>query len=162
MGSASGEVIYQPAVYSPEKELACFGFFPGSADVIEDPFDLGGAEIRIDQQACGFLDMGSESFVSRQFFAVIRSAAALPDYRVIDRLARIPVPDYSGLALVGYPDDRNVLCIERCFFQAALHSIQLRGEYFLGVMFDPGRLREFLREFLLRYCDGVQILVIDY
>src|SRR4029079_13571138 len=76
-------------------------------------------------------------------------APVLPDDRFVDGLAALPVPDNGGLALVGDADGRDVggrggRLGERCFFRFDGGAPQI-----FGLMLDPARSREMLREFLL-------------
>src|SRR6267378_38979 len=82
-----------------------------------------------------------------------RGPAVLPDDRVVDRLASLPVPEDGRLTLIGDADARqifqgNILLLKRF----ARHSA-LRLEDFLRVVLDPAGLRIDLADFALRGAD---------
>src|SRR3984893_2094885 len=85
-----------------------------------------------------------------QGVADVGGAAVLPYDRASDRLSGGAFPQHSRLALIGDPD-RSQLATGDCRLgQRFAHDSRLRRPDFIRVMLDPARLREVLREFLLR------------
>ena len=80
-------------------------------DMVEQPGDLGGREIRIEHQA-GFLRDRGLMPGRAQRRAGVGGAAVLPDDGVVDRPAVDAIPDDRGLALVGDADAGDVLGAE--------------------------------------------------
>ena len=79
-----------------------------AAHVVQQPRDLGAAEVGIDHQA-GALAHQALGAHLLQLGALRRGTPVLPDDGVVDRLAGLPVPDDGGLALVGDADAHHVL-----------------------------------------------------
>src|SRR5262245_19120503 len=102
----------KPGVDRAERELAALGARARTRDVVEDPGDLGAAEVRIDDQA-GPLAHQAFGADLLQLGALRRGAAVLPDDRVVDRLPGLAVPHDRGLALVGDAEPHHFL--ERYF-----------------------------------------------
>jgi hypothetical protein len=65
-------------------------------------------------------------------------------------LPRGAVPDDRGLALVGDADRGDVFRLQPGLFQRLAANRDRRGPDVLGLVLDPARGREMLREFLLR------------
>ena len=104
---AAGEAPEQEGVDGAEGELAGLGQRARALDVVEQPGDLGGREIGIEQQP----GLGRDHrLVARllQRAADVGRAPVLPDDGAVDGLARAPVPDEAGLALVGDADGGDV------------------------------------------------------
>src|SRR5205823_8752275 len=101
--SAAGELPDEPGVDRPAHELAGFGPFLRTGDLIQDPPDFRAGEVRVDHEPGAFADEllmpgRTESFADR------RARPALPDDRRVDRATRRAFPYYGRLALVGDPD----------------------------------------------------------
>jgi len=75
--------------------------------MVEDPLQLGGRKIGIDQQPGARGDPVAMPGLA-QFGAEIGGAPVLPDDGIMDRRARGPVPDKRGFALVGDADGGDV------------------------------------------------------
>ena len=101
---AAGQVPDQEAVDGPGGQLAGLGPLPGAGDVVEQPGDLGGREVRVEHQAGPLGDPGAAVAVP---LAEVGRPAVLPDDRRADRLAGLPVPDDRRLALIGQADGRD-------------------------------------------------------
>ena len=87
VNSAAGELPEQPGVDGAEREFAGFGKRARAANVFENPGNLGGGEIGIDEQARALLDERAVTFAP-EALAEIGGAAILPDDRVVDGLTR--------------------------------------------------------------------------
>ena len=83
-------------------------FRPRARDMVEQPGDLGGGEIGIEQQSGARCDQGLVSLLS-QCGAGVRGAPVLPDDCIVDGAAGRAVPDDRGLALIGDADRGDVL-----------------------------------------------------
>ncbi|KFF36021.1 hypothetical protein G039_0306770 [Pseudomonas aeruginosa VRFPA01] len=103
MGAATGQAPEQEAVDGAEAQLAAFGALAGTGHVVEDPAQLGGGEIRIDQQPGARTDVRLVAG-GLEFGAVVGGTAVLPDDGRVDQVAAGGVPDQRGLALVGDTD----------------------------------------------------------
>ena len=104
---AACEAPDQERVDGAEGQVAGLGERARPFDVIEQPGDLGGREIGIQQQA----GLGRHGrLVPRAFQAAahLRRASVLPHDGAVDGPACTPVPDDAGLALVGDADGGNV------------------------------------------------------
>ena len=105
---AAGQAPEQEAVDGAEGELAALGGGARARRVVEQPGDLGGGEIGVDDEAGRRRDRGSCA-LGLQPRATLGGAPVLPDDRVGDRLAGLALPDDRGLALVGDADRRQIL-----------------------------------------------------
>ena len=104
---AAGEPPDQEGVDGAEGEMAGLGERARALHVVEQPGDLGGREIGVEQQA----GLGRDHRLvpgALQRAAHVGGAPVLPDDGAVDRLARAPVPDDAGLALVGDADGGDV------------------------------------------------------
>ena len=111
MHSAAGQPPQQEGVDGAEGEMAVLGARARALDVVEQPGDLGGGEIGIEQQP----GLGRDRRLVPcllQRPAHVGRASVLPDDGAVDRLAAAPVPDEAGLALVGDADGGNVAGVE--------------------------------------------------
>ena len=103
MHAPAGQVVDQETVDGAEAQLATLGPRAGPRHMVEDPGDLGGGEIGVDQQAgLGAYQLGMAG--GHQLLAERRGAAVLPDDGTVDRFAGGAVPHHGGLALVGDAD----------------------------------------------------------
>src|SRR5205807_8845893 len=94
-----------------------------------------------------------------QLCTEICAAPILPDDRVVDRLAALPVPKDGGFALVGDADRRQLLQRDARLAQRFARHVALRLEDLLRVMLDPAGLRIDLPQFALRGADRGAFLV---
>ena len=147
--TASGQPPQQIAIDGAEHQFAAAGAFARARHVVEDPGDFGAGEIGIDDQAGLGRDRRLVAFIL-QFGADIGGAAVLPDDGAVHRLPRGAVPHHGGLALVGDADRGDVLGRQAGLFQRLAADRDRRGPDVLGLVLDPARGREMLREFLLR------------
>src|SRR5207248_8601910 len=118
-------------------------------NLVEQPRDLGAAEVGIDHEPGAFGDetLGADLLELR---AHRRRAPVLPDDRVVDRLAGLPVPDDRRLALVRDADRHHVLERDVRFAHHLARGLALRGENLLRIVLDPARLRINLAKLALR------------
>ena len=118
-------------------------------DAIEQPGDLAGGKIRIEQQPGLGPDLQLMA-AGAQGFAHRGGAPVLPDDGVVDRLAGRPVPDHRRFALVADADAGDVFCGKAGFRHGLAHGGHNRAPDFLRVVLDLARRRIDLAQFLLR------------
>ena len=96
----AGELEREPRVDRPEHGAAVARALGKAGDVVEQPPDLGGGEVRVEHESGARAD---ERFVTvgAQLLAQRRGAAVLPDESAVQGLAGRGVPHADGLALVG-------------------------------------------------------------
>ena len=139
----------EPGVDGAERELAALRAPARAGNRIEQPRELGAAEIRIEHQAglAAHQLFGAALF---QLGAFRRGAPVLPDDRVGERLAALAIPQQRGLALVGDADRGDLLRIHARLRDRLARAGELRGEDLARVVLDPARLRVDLAELVLR------------
>ena len=108
MHLAAGQPPQQETVDGSERETPGLRSRPRAVDMIEQPRDLGGGKIRVEQQP-GFLRDLRLVPRGAQNIADIGGAPVLPDDSVVDRLAGGAIPDDDGLALVSDADRGDIL-----------------------------------------------------
>ena len=125
----------------------------------EQPLELGGREVGVEHEPGALAD---ERLVAcgPELVATRRRAPVLPHDGAVQRLARAPVPHDGGLALVGDADrgDRS----RRRVGERRLHlgeGRERRRPDSSGVVLDPPRLGEVLRELAVRPRRGLAVLV---
>ena len=134
--AAAGEAPQQEAVDGAEGEVAPLGGVARASDVVEEPSDLGGREIGVDDQP---------RLLAHQILvppggqppARIGGAAILPDDGVVDRPAAGAVPQDRGLALVGDPDAGDVAGADALLRERAAADRHRGAPDFLRIVLDP-------------------------
>ena len=116
---AAGQLPDQPGVDVAEQQFAGAGALARAGHVVENPADLAGGEVGVDDEPGLARDGRRPRGAAGQLGAVIGRAAALPDDGGRDRLAGRAVPDDGGLALVGDADGGNLAARPRAFSPAA-------------------------------------------
>ena len=133
--------------------------WPASAEraralhVVEQPGDLGGREVGVEQQP----GLGRDHRLvpgPLQVAARLRRAPVLPDDGAMDGLARAPVPDDAGLALVGDADGGDVAGPELGGGERLPGRLHRRAPDVLRVVLHPARGRIVLGELALRRAPG--------
>src|SRR5206468_9417684 len=127
-----------PGIDGAECELAALGSPARARDLVEQPCDLGATEIGVDDQAGAFANQALRAHIT-QFLAERGSAAVLPDDRVVNRLAGLPVPHDRGLALVGAADRHHVLERDIALSQRFPRTFALRCVFLALVGLRPAR-----------------------
>ena len=97
----------QPGIHGTESEFTALGARSRAWKIIQQPGDLGTAEIRIDNEtgALAYQTLGTDA---PEFVAQRRSAAVLPDNRVMEWFTALAVPHDGGFALIGDADGHQV------------------------------------------------------
>ena len=153
---AAGQPPEQEAVDRAEGEPAGPRRLARARHMVEQPGDLGGREIGIEQQPGARCDHGLVPRLPQRGAGVSR-APILPDDGIVDRLAGRAVPDDRGLALIGDADRGDVsrgdagLRHRRAHGRDASSTRSPRG----SCSTQPGRGID-LRKFLLRDRDRRQ------
>ena len=148
MDLAAGQFPDQPGLHRPEQQLSRFGLLPRVWHMVQDPFQLGGRKISVDDKA-GLLTELLGQTTGLQLVAVGAGAPALPDDGVADRFAGVAVPYDGGLPLVGDADGCNVLGAGPDLVHGRQGYAQLGGPDLVGVVLHPPGPGEILGEFLL-------------
>jgi hypothetical protein len=147
VGRAGAEAPHEVGVDGAGGELTLRGAGARSGDVVEDPCELGGGEVGVEDEAGAAADRGFVA-VGLEGLADAGGAAVLPDEGAVQGGAGAAVPDEAGLALVGDADRGDAGGRDA----AAAQDLGDRGEHglpqLLGVVLDPAGLREVLRELL--------------
>ncbi len=128
--------------------------------MVEKPSHFAARKIRVDHESRALLDQlgvpcGFEAI------AELRSAPILPHNRVVNRLARFPIPEDGCFALIGNPDTRDAVGGKTRLFKCGPRRVELRLPYFVRVVLDPAGLGEDLPELLLRDGTNGAVLVED-
>ena len=118
--------------------------------MLQHPLELRAAEIRVDNQTRLFADHLRPT-VALQLLAKLRRAAALPDDRRADRLARLAIPEHCRLALIRDADGGDIRRVHAAFANDLLQNRKLGRPDLVGVMFNPAVLRIILRKLPLRH-----------
>src|SRR5262249_29838008 len=150
----------EPCVDGAEGELAARGALARAGNLVEEPRELGAAEVGIDDEAGALADQAFGADLA-QVLAQPRGAPVLPHDCVRDRLAGLPVPDDGGLALVGDAHGQEISCGNSTFPQRVARHVALRREDLARVVLDPARLRKDLPELALSERDRAAGLVED-
>ena len=152
---AAGQAPQQEAVDRAERQLALDGRRARAVDVIEQPGDFGGGEIRIEQQPGA---RGYQRLVAllSQGGAGVGGAPVLPDDGIVDRPAGCAIPHHGGFALVGDADRGDVARFRIRLRHGGTDRRDRRGPDFFRIVLDLSRTRIDLAEFLLRGRDRLE------
>ena len=146
---AAGQLPDEPRLHRAEQQVAALGTRAHAGHVVQDPLELCGREVGVDDQP-GLLPDQVGQAAGLQLVAVLACAAALPDNGVVDRLAGVTVPDDGRLALVRDADGGDVLRRRADLVHGRQRHAELGRPDLVGVMLDPAGLGEILGELLLR------------
>ena len=117
MDFSAGEIPDEPGFHSAEQQVARREHFPRLLAVVQDPANFCCGKIRVDDQTGMRGDIAAEFLVFLQLFTHFGGTAALPDDRVINRLAGRFIPQDRRLALVRHADADDVFCLDPTFDQ---------------------------------------------
>src|SRR5690606_21195341 len=148
MHLAAGQAPEQEAIHGAEAQLAAFGPLTGTRHMLENPAQLAGGEIRVDQQAGAGVDQRLMA-CSLERGAVIRGAPILPDDGRVDRLTRCRVPHQGGLTLIGDADGADVRCLQTALAQCLAADRQGAEPEILRIVLDPAIGGKVLSKLLL-------------
>jgi hypothetical protein len=128
--------------------------------VVEQPLQLGGGEVGVDDQAGLALDAGGAG-AAREFRATRHGTAVLPDDGAADGFAAGAVPQHGGFALVGDADGRELRRADPRLGQRLPGHGELGVPDVVGVVLHPAWVREMLRKLLLRHGHDPRLSVED-
>ena len=148
----------QPCVDRSEHQLALLGPLPRARHVVQNPFDLRGAEIGVDDQARLFANPLGFSF-GLQRVAVLRGPAVLPYDGVVDRFLRFAVPHDCRLALVGDAYSGYVQPVDVDGRDGFGDHRSLRRPDFVRIVLHPSRFGEILGELPLGHRANLPLAV---
>ena len=157
---AAGQAVQQPGVHGPEAELPGLGAGPRARHVVEDPADLRGREVRVQDEAGALADHVLHA-LGAQAVAEAGGAPVLPDDGVGHGPAVLAVPHDRGLALVGDADRRHVPRPQRGLPEGFDRGRDLARPDLLGIVLHPAGVREDLAELALRRRDRLAVAVED-
>ncbi len=148
---AAAQLPEDPGIRRPEGQASPLGALAEAASV-EDPLGLGRREISVDRKPRLFADEPAHPWLSGEVAASPGRAPALPDDGVGHGTPSPPVPDDGRLALVGDADggDRSPRDAGQGLLDGAINA----PPDLLGIVLDPARLREILRELFVGGSDG--------
>jgi len=152
---AAGEAPQQKAVDGAEGKPAGLRQGTRAVHVVEQPGDLAGGKIRIEQQPRLGRDLRLMAACAQRI-AKIGGAAVLPDDGIVDGLAGGAIPDNRGLALIGYADAGDVLGRQAGFRDCRAHRRDRRRPDLLRIVLDLARRGINLAQFLLRAGERLQ------
>src|SRR5919204_3597584 len=116
-------------------------------NVLEKPLELGRREIGIDHQSGARLHFRGEPLFLEPL-AQGSAASTLPDNGVIHRLSRGALPEQRGLSLISEANGGDLVPSDPAVAQDPLCHCPLREPNIHGIVFNPTRLRIYLRDFL--------------
>ena len=146
--AALGQAPDEEAVDGSEEQLARLRLLLCPRVVLEDVPDLRAAEVGVHREA-GLLAELLLVAGGLELVAVAGRDAALPDDRVLHRLAGRLLPDHRRLALVGDADRGDVIGRRAGICHHLLRDRQLGVPDRLGVVLDVAGRREDLWKFLV-------------
>jgi hypothetical protein len=158
VNASTGEFPQEPGVDGAAGEFATPRSFTRTGNIFKKPGDLCGGKIRVGNES-GLLAQDLVEALSANTIAEGSCPAALPDDRIMDRLARGAVPEQYGFTLIGDSDCREIVRAGHRFRENLASYLELRFPNLLGVMLDPTRLGIVLREFPLGEGSGPAIAV---
>src|ERR1041384_5809380 len=147
-GPIAGEWPDEPRVHGAERELPARRALTRARNLVEQPCELGAAEVRVDDEAGALADQALRADLA-QVLAQLGGAPVLPHDGVRDRLAGLAVPHDGGFALVRDADGQEIFCGNSTFSERVARHVALRGEDLARVVLHPARARKDLAELAL-------------
>ena len=106
---AACQLPHEIAVDRAEEQLSGFSLLSGSINIIQNPFEFGSGKVGIKKKS-GAIGYSLLMAGLAQILAERGGSSVLPDDCIIDRFARLAIPDERRLALIGDTDGGNVSC----------------------------------------------------
>jgi len=149
MHPTAGEPPQKETIHRAEGQRPAFRRSARARHVVEQPGELGGGEIGVGEQARA---LGQQRLhtLGAQPGAMLGGATVLPDDGAMHAVTARAVPEQHGLALVGDADAGDARGRRARPGQRTAQRGQGAAPDVLGVVLDPARGREVLRQFLLR------------
>src|SRR6185369_11558647 len=113
---AAGELPNEVAVDVAESKFAGFGEFTGAANVVEYPTDFEAAEVSGERKT-GLVSEAVLTSVCSEGCDVRFNACVLPHDGVVNRMARLAIPDNRGFALIRDADRSKVFGLQTFLLQ---------------------------------------------
>ena len=148
MDPSAGEPPDKPGFHRAKKQLAPLGPAPGALHIVQNPFELGGGKVGVDNQT-GFPADGIGQASLLQAVAIFRGPAALPDNGIAYRLSGSFVPDDGGFPLVGDADSGDIGCGSPQLTHGLRSHTELGSPDLPGIVLHPAGVGKDLRKFLL-------------
>jgi hypothetical protein len=128
-----------------EGELTALGSGAGTRHVIEDPRDLGGGEVGVEQETRPrpYELFGPRGLEARTFLG---RAPVLPDDGAVDRCSARTLPDDDRLALIGDTERCHPGCASGAATEDLLHRCLRVAPDLLRIVLDPARIAVVLRQ----------------
>src|SRR5439155_8693799 len=158
---AAGEVPQQPGVGVAEDRLTAFGVGAYPVDVLQDPLDLPGREVRRRRQPGPAADHLAPA-VAVQGGGDAVGTGVLPDDRVVVRTAGAAVPHHRGLPLVGDTERGQVGRAQAARVHRGTHHRRRTLPDLHRVVLDPAGTGQDLFVFELVPADLVTAMVEDH
>jgi uncharacterized damage-inducible protein DinB len=158
MHAIAGEMPEKPGIDGPERQLASARARSRARDMIQEPGDLRAAEIRVDYKARPLSHQVIGAGLP-QFLAQRGGTTVLPDNRIVQRFAALPVPHDGGFALVCDAYGRQIFKVDARGGHCLARDLTLSGEDFFRIMLDPSGLRVDLPDLTLGYSNGSALFV---
>ena len=153
-----GELPDQPGLHRSEQQLALLCKLSRTLNIIENPLDLRRGKIRVNDQS-RLLTVCLLETLRLQCIRNVRSSAALPHDRIIDRFSSLLVPDNRRLTLIGDTDRRNI----RRRRADHVHRLNRHAKHcrpdLIGIVLHPARIRKKLPELFLCHRTDLSLLV---
>ncbi len=149
---AAGQLPDQIGIDVSKEHFAGFGLPADSRDVLQYPANFQRTEVSRERQA-GFSAEEILAKLFRHARHIVGYACVLPDNRVGDGLAGLPVPHHGCFALVGYADGGQIVRPKPRLLHGFRNDLLGALPDFFGIVLHPSRLWEELRVFLLRAGD---------
>ena len=113
----AGEIPGDPTLDRAGRQSAGRSSLAGVCDVVEQPRELRGGEVRLHRQAGACVhELGGAG--CDQVGALRRGPGVLPHDRVRDRQSRRPLPDDGRLALVRDPHPGDAARVDICQYRS--------------------------------------------
>src|SRR5574344_1622301 len=121
MRFAARELPDEPAVDGTKNQIASFSFSSGTFNIVEDPVYFRAGEICINDKTGLLLELINQASLL-QAFADASRLTGLPYDCVVNRTARVLIPNNSGFTLVGDTDCSDIAGNETGLLQGVLHN----------------------------------------
>ena len=132
----AAQIPDEPRVDRPREQLAAGGAVARAGDVLEDPRELRAGEVGRDRKARQRLEP-PDAALRCEVAARVLGAHVLPDDRVADGLAGLPIPDDDGLTLVRDADGSHVAWAHARGLGRAAHDVLHARQDLERIVLDP-------------------------
>ena len=137
----------EPGIQSTGQDTTFLDFFLYTIYIVDDPFDLRTAEIRVGHQTGLFPDQFP--ILCRQFICIASHSSVLPYDSIVHRSTCDLVPEHYRFALVVNTDARHIFCRNTALRQCHGHRFHHSLPEFQRIVLYPARFRIVLCVFLV-------------